>query len=89
MQSLWMLVASFLFSIMGVCVKLASADYSTSEIVAYRGAIGMLMIAALIRFKGGTLKTRMPYHHLVRGGVGWSRYGYGSMHWASCRWQWP
>lgn len=70
MQSLWMLVASFLFSIMGVCVKLASADYSTAEIVAYRGAIGMLMIAALIKFKGGTLKTRMPYHHLVRGGVG-------------------
>lgn len=70
MQSLWMLVASFLFSIMGVCVKLASVDYSTSEIVAYRGAIGMLMIALLVKFQGGTLKTRMPYHHLVRGAVG-------------------
>lgn len=70
MQSLWMLVASFLFSIMGVCVKLASADYSTAEIVAYRGAIGMLMIIALIRWQGGTLLTRMPYHHLLRGGVG-------------------
>ncbi|MES2039606.1 MAG: DMT family transporter [Pseudomonadota bacterium] len=70
MQSLWMLVASFLFSIMGVCVKLASVDYSTSEIVAYRGAIGMLMIAMLVKFQGGTLKTRMPYHHLVRGAVG-------------------
>ncbi|MFZ6655215.1 DMT family transporter [Undibacterium sp. TJN19] len=70
MQSLWMLVASFLFSIMGVCVKLASADYSTAEIVAYRGAIGMLMIAMLVRLQGGTLRTGMPYHHLVRGGVG-------------------
>ncbi|MBI3727670.1 MAG: DMT family transporter [Burkholderiales bacterium] len=70
MQSLWMLVASFLFSIMGVCVKLASVDYSTSEIVAYRGVIGMLMIAMLVKFQGGTLKTRMPYHHLVRGAVG-------------------
>jgi len=70
MQSLWMLVASFLFSIMGVCVKLASADYSTSEIVAYRGAIGMLMIALLVKLQGGTLKTRMPYHHLMRGAVG-------------------
>ncbi|MFZ6873363.1 DMT family transporter [Undibacterium sp. Di27W] len=70
MQSLWMLLASFLFSIMGVCVKLASVDYSTAEIVTYRGAIGMLMIATLVRFQRGTLKTRMPYHHLVRGGVG-------------------
>lgn len=70
MQSLWMLLASFLFSIMGVCVKLASTDYSTSEIVAYRGLIGMLMIAVLARMQGGTLKTPMPYQHLVRGAVG-------------------
>ncbi|MFZ6718583.1 DMT family transporter [Undibacterium sp. Ji49W] len=70
MQSLWMLVASFLFSIMGVCVKLASVDYSTSEIVAYRGAIGMLMIAMLVRWQGGTLRTRMPYHHIGRGLIG-------------------
>ncbi|MBC3917619.1 DMT family transporter [Undibacterium sp. CY18W] len=70
MQSLWMLVASFLFSIMGVCVKLASVDYSTSEIVAYRGAIGMLMIAMLVRWQGGTLRTGMPYHHIGRGLIG-------------------
>jgi S-adenosylmethionine uptake transporter len=70
MQSLWMLLASFLFSIMGVCVKLASTDYSTSEIVAYRGLIGMLMIAMLARIQGGTLKTPMPSQHLVRGAVG-------------------
>ena len=39
MQSLWMLFASFMFAIMGVCVKLASDMYSTSEIVMYRGII--------------------------------------------------
>ena len=38
MQSLWMLVAAFVFSIMGVCVKLASEHASTSEIVIARGA---------------------------------------------------
>lgn len=70
MQSLWMLVASFLFSIMGVCVKLASDTYSTSEIVAYRGAIGMLMIFILIRVQGGSLRTSMPGHHLWRGAIG-------------------
>ncbi|MBI3285733.1 MAG: DMT family transporter [Burkholderiales bacterium] len=70
MQSLWMLVASLLFSIMGVCVKLASASYATSEIVAYRGLIGMLMIWLLMRWQGGTLRTRMPLQHVRRGAVG-------------------
>lgn len=41
MQSLWMLFASFVFAIMGVCVKLASDLYSTSEIVMYRGIVGV------------------------------------------------
>jgi len=70
MQSLWMLVASFLFSIMGVCVKLASDTYSTAEIVAFRGLIGMAMILALVRLQGGTLRTRLPFHHLWRGLIG-------------------
>jgi S-adenosylmethionine uptake transporter len=70
MQSLWMLVASFLFSIMGVCVKLASSDYSTSEIVAYRGLIGMLVIYLMVTWQGGSLRTRMAGDHLWRGVVG-------------------
>jgi S-adenosylmethionine uptake transporter len=70
MQSLWMLVASFLFSIMGVGVKLASDYYSTAEIVMYRGAIGVLMILVLVRWHGGSLRTRMAGHHLWRGTVG-------------------
>lgn len=70
MQSLWMLVASFLFSIMGVCVKLASEYYSIPEIVAYRGVIGMLVILLLIKWQGGTLRTRMAGQHLWRGSVG-------------------
>ena len=70
MQSLWMLVASFLFSIMGVCVKLASSYYSTAEIVAYRGMIGMLVILVLMRWQGQTLRTRMAGHHLWRGLIG-------------------
>ncbi|MDO8701289.1 MAG: DMT family transporter [Undibacterium sp.] len=70
MQSLWMLVASFLFSIMGVCVKLASASYSTSEIVAYRGFIGMAVIFFIVKWQGGSLRTRMAGDHLWRGVVG-------------------
>ena len=70
MQSLWMLVASFMFSIMGVCVKLASEQYSIPEIVASRGLIGMLFIVIMIRINGGTLKTPLPRQHIWRGIIG-------------------
>jgi len=65
-----MLFASFVFVIMGVCVKLASGYYSTSEIVMYRGIVGIVFIAVLVKVRGGTLKTPLPWHHLWRGIVG-------------------
>jgi S-adenosylmethionine uptake transporter len=67
MQALWMLFATFLFSIMGVCVKLASETYSTAEIVTYRGAVGMLSLFLLTHLQGGTLRTSMGQSHLWRG----------------------
>lgn len=70
MQSLWMLLATVVFSIMGVCVKLASAYYSTAEIVMVRGAIGMLFIGGLVLARGDSLRTRFPRSHLWRGVVG-------------------
>ncbi len=65
-----MLFASFMFAIMGVCVKLASELYSTSEIVMYRGIVGSTIMACTIRYQGGAFKTRMPGQHLWRGVVG-------------------
>ncbi len=70
MQSLWMLFASFVFAIMGVCVKLASITCSTSEIVMCRGIVGMSLIFALSKLQGGSLKTTLPWHHAWRGFVG-------------------
>jgi S-adenosylmethionine uptake transporter len=70
MQSLWMLLASFLFAAMGVCVKLASDLYSTSEIVMYRGIIGIVILGTMIRLQGGSFKTTMPLAHLWRCVVG-------------------
>ena len=75
MQSLWMVVAALLFSLMGVAVKLASSRYSTWEIVAYRGLIGVVFMAGLIavqaRRDGTTiierLRTRRLGMHLRRG----------------------
>lgn len=70
MQSLWMLFASFVFSIMGVCVKMASTMYSISEIVMYRGIVGVLFMAGLVRLRRGTFRTTLPWHHVWRGAVG-------------------
>ena len=70
MQSLWMLFASLMFALMGVCVKLASATSSTSEIVMCRGATGMVMIFAMARVRGLPLRTDFPWHHAWRGFVG-------------------
>jgi len=70
MQSLWMLFASFVFAIMGVCVKLASSLYSTSEIVMYRGLVGATVLASMIVLRGGTFRTTMALQHLWRGSVG-------------------
>jgi S-adenosylmethionine uptake transporter len=70
MQSLWMLVASFLFSIMGVCVKLAGEHYTTAEIVLARGLVGVIIISALVWLRGGTFRTPFPRDHLIRGGIG-------------------
>jgi len=70
MQSLWMLFATFTFSIMGLCIKLASSTYSTSEIVMYRGAVGMLFVFAMMRYNGQPVATRYPWHHLWRGVIG-------------------
>jgi drug/metabolite transporter (DMT)-like permease len=70
MASLWMLFASFAFAAMGAAVKLASAYYSTSEIVMYRGLVGTLMLLFLVRLQRGTLRTAFPKEHLWRGMVG-------------------
>ena len=70
MQSLWMLVASLLFAVMGACVKLAAAQYSIAEIVFYRSLLGVLGLAVFVRMRGLSLATHVPWMHLRRGAVG-------------------
>ncbi|MGZ3184898.1 MAG: DMT family transporter [Telluria sp.] len=70
MPSLWMLLATFLFALMSACVKLASATFSTSEIVFSRGVIGAVMLYAMTRHRGGSFGTPLWREHLWRGVVG-------------------
>lgn len=57
MQSLWMIVASFAFAVMGVCVKLASDAFSAAEIVFYRSAISLVFMLGLVCFRHISLAT--------------------------------
>ncbi|PTT89418.1 EamA family transporter [Pelomonas sp. HMWF004] len=61
-----MVLATLLFATMGVCVKLASDLYAASEIVMYRGLVGMVMMALLTRQQRVSLKTQVPGMHLWR-----------------------
>ncbi len=71
MSAPWLMVlASFLFATMGVCVKLASGLYPTGEIVFYRGLVGVLMVGAWVLYRGRSLRTPMPAAHLWRGLTG-------------------
>jgi drug/metabolite transporter (DMT)-like permease len=69
-QALWMLLASLFFAAMGVCIKLASAHFNPFEVVAYRGAVGMVFLWGLTRWQGVSLATRVPLMHLWRSVVG-------------------
>jgi len=70
MQSLWMLVAAALFSLLGACVKLAAARYHIAEIVLYRGLTGAVALAAYAYFTHRPLGTPIPWTHFRRGAVG-------------------
>lgn len=70
MQALWMLAAAFFFATMAVCVKFASQYFNSSELVFYRGLLGMFFMWALARTRGITLATRFPGMHMWRSMVG-------------------
>lgn len=70
MQALWMILASFLFACMGVCVKLAAATHSAVEITFYRSFISLLLMFALVRLRGVPLQTPHLRWQVTRGAVG-------------------
>lgn len=70
MQAVWMILSSFLFATMGVCVKHASEHFNSAELVFYRGVLGMVFMAAYARARGVTLGTRYPAMHAWRSVIG-------------------
>lgn len=70
MQALWMVVASVLFASMGVCVKFAAETHSAIEITFYRSFISLLLMFALMRWRGQALASVHWRWHVTRGVVG-------------------
>jgi drug/metabolite transporter (DMT)-like permease len=70
MQALWMIAASLLFAVMGVCVKYASVAFTSVELIFYRGVIGVVFIGAFSRMVGTSLRTPFPKMHAWRSLVG-------------------
>jgi drug/metabolite transporter (DMT)-like permease len=67
MGALWMLVAGFLFSCMGVFVKLGAAYFSHVELVFYRSFFGLLMVYIILRQQRISIATLHWRGHLWRG----------------------
>jgi S-adenosylmethionine uptake transporter len=72
---LLMIASTMLFATMGMCVKLAAVEYSTGEIVFYRGVIGAAMMIMLTQARGGSFRTAMPAMHFWRSLAGVSALG--------------
>jgi S-adenosylmethionine uptake transporter len=70
MQAVWMILSSFLFATMGVCVKYASEHFNSAELVFYRGVLGIFFMAIYARAQGITLRTRYPSMHAWRSVIG-------------------
>lgn len=70
MQALWMVLGAFLFATMAVCLKVASAWFNSSELLFWRGLVGLALLALIARHRGINLGTRYPGMHLWRSMVG-------------------
>ena len=70
-HSLWMIVASFMFTGMGICVKLATrAGYSPAEVVFYRSIVALTLMICVVRWTHVSVATPYWKHQIKRGVTG-------------------
>jgi S-adenosylmethionine uptake transporter len=70
MQALWMVLAAFFFATMAVGIKIASASFSTAELVLYRGLVSVVFMAVVMRSRNVPLFTPVPWMHAWRSVIG-------------------
>ena len=69
-KSLWMLVATLLFTLMAAATKAAAVHYGIFEIIFYRSLFGVALCFFLLKRHGQTLRTAYPWRHLLRCAIG-------------------
>jgi S-adenosylmethionine uptake transporter len=72
MHALWMLASGLAFALMGVCVKLASVDFSAGELVFWRSAVSVVATALLLWRRGLAIRTTRFGMHTHRGVAGFT-----------------
>ena len=70
MQAVWMILSSFVFASMGVCVKFASEHFNSAELVFYRGIVGVMAVSLYARARGVSLRTPVLSMHAWRSAIG-------------------
>ncbi len=70
-----MVLGAFMFASMSVVVKIASAWFSSAELVFWRGLIGIAFLWLLARGRGVSLATRYPGMHAWRSLIGVASLG--------------
>ena len=71
MQALWMVAGALAFALMGAVIKLQmSADYSAFELVFWRGVVGIVLIGAIMRWRGVPVASEKAGLHASRSIVG-------------------
>lgn len=70
MQSVWMLVSSFFFSLMAAFTKLGAQDFGTFELVFYRQIVGCGLIFIWVMATHRTVLTHLFPSHLKRSLLG-------------------
>jgi drug/metabolite transporter (DMT)-like permease len=68
--SFWMLIATFFFAIMGAFVKIGAAKFTSTELVFYRSAFGLLVISLYIIPNKLPLRTPVFGKQMVRAWIG-------------------
>ena len=71
--AIYIVCSGFMFALAGVCIKLATADVSTEEVVFFRNLFGFIVILPFI-FREGikVLPTKIPLWHFSRALAGLS-----------------
>ena len=83
MQALWMLLGAAFFATMGVCIKFASPHFNSSELVFYRGVVGVIFLGIIAKQQKVSLRTQYPWMHIWRtiiGGLSLSAWFYAIAH---------